>query len=255
MPSQSFIMPLLTLFVMAVFLMPTNASADVYELRTYTTNDGKLDNLNARFREHTIKLFDKHGMQSVGYWVPTNKPQSENTLIYVLRHESRAAAKASWTAFLADPEWTKVAKESQLDGQILAKAPESVFMNAADYSPEFRTNRTGDDVAFELRIYRTHKDKLKNLDARFREHTIGLFEKHGIKSVAYWHPVDEPDSTDTLIYIIRHDSRDAARASWKAFGSDPEWKKVAKASEVAGKILRERPESTYMKATDYSAIK
>ena len=248
-------MTLLTLLVLAVCLMPTNASADVYELRTYTTNDGKLDHLNARFRDHTIKLFDKHGMKSVGYWVPTKKPQSENTLIYVLKHESRAAAKASWAAFLADPEWKKVAKESQVDGQILAKAPESVLMHAADYSPEFKTDKSHGEAAFELRIYRTHKDKLKNLDARFRDHTIGLFEKHGIKSVAYWHPVEEPASEDTLIYIIRHDSGDAARASWKAFGSDPEWKKVAKASEIGGKILRERPESTYMKATDYSAIK
>ena len=248
-------MSLLTLLVPAVCLMPANASADVYELRTYTTNDGKLDHLNARFRDHTIKLFDKHRMKSVGYWVPTKKPQSENTLIYVLKHESRAAAKVSWAAFLADPEWKKVAKESQLDGQILAKAPESVFMNAADYSPVFKTGSADDKGAFELRIYRTHKDRLKNLDARFRDHTIGLFEKHGIKSVAYWHPVEEPDSKDTLIYIIRHDSADAARASWNAFVSDPEWKKVAKASEIDGKILRERPESTYMKATDYSAIK
>jgi hypothetical protein len=235
--------------------MPTNTSADVYELRTYTTNEGKLDHLNARFRDHTIRLFDKHGMTSVGYWVPSDKPQSENTLIYVLKHESRAAAKASWQAFIADPDWKKVAKVSQLDGQILAKAPESVFMNAADYSPEFKADTTGDAAAFELRIYRTLEGRLKNLDARFRDHTISLFAKHGIKSVAYWHPVEEPDSGDTLIYIIRHNSPDAAQASWEAFRADPEWKKVAKASEIDGKILRERPESTYMHATDYSAIK
>ncbi len=93
-------------------LFPTSAQAEVYELRTYTTNEGKLDNLNARFRDHTVALFDKHGMESVAYWVPTDEPQSANTLIYVLRHPSREAASASWKAFIEDPAWAKVAEES-----------------------------------------------------------------------------------------------------------------------------------------------
>ena len=238
-----------------LFLVPARASAEVYELRTYTTNEGKLDNLNARFRDHTVRLFEKHGIESVGYWVPADDPKSKNTLIYVVKHKSRDAAKASWRAFLADPEWKKVARESQRDGRILAKAPESVFMNAADYSPKFSNDRKSGDAVFELRIYRTNKGKLKNLDARFRDHTIRIFNRFGIQSVAYWHPVDEPDSKDTLIYVIRHDSRDAAKKSWKSFGADKEWKRVAKESQEDGRFLRERPESIYMKATDYSAIR
>jgi uncharacterized protein (DUF924 family) len=237
------------------FLVPTNVSADVYELRTYTTNEGKLDNLNARFRDHTVRLFKKHGIESVGYWVPTKEPKSKNTLIYVIKHKSRDAAKASWKAFVSDPAWKKVAKESQIDGRILAKAPESVYMDAADYSPKSSLEKSSGNTVFELRIYRTNEGKLGNLDARFRDHTIRLFKKHGIQSVAYWHPTDEPSSKDTLIYIIRHDSRDAARTSWKAFGADADWRKVAKESQKDGKFLRERPESIYMKTTDYSAIK
>lgn len=228
--------------------------ADVYELRTYTTNEGKLDNLNARFRDHTIRIFKKHGMESIGYWVPTDEPKSKNTLIYVIKHKSREAAKASWAAFLADPEWKKVAEESQRDGKILAKRPDSVFMEATDYSPKFE-EQPKDGAVFELRIYRCNEGKLKNLDARFRDHTIRIFNRHGIKSVAYWHPLDEPDSKDTLIYIIRHDSPEAAKASWKAFSSDEEWRKVAKESQKDGKFLRQRPDSTYMQATDYSPIK
>ncbi len=255
MPSRYFVLCLFTVSILAVFMVPTSVSADVYELRTYTTNEGKLDNLNARFRDHTVRLFDRHGMKSVGYWVPTTQPRSENTLIYALKHRSRDSAKASWKAFRSDPEWQNVARESQLDGKILAKAPESVFMDAADYSPEFKTENPDNAAVFELRIYRTHKAKLKNLDARFRDHTIGLFKEHGIKSVAYWHPVEEPDSKDTLIYIIRHDSRDAAKESWRTFGSDPEWQTVARESQIDGKILRESPESTYMKSTDYSVIR
>lgn len=243
----------LLLFTMVTLMNPANA--DVFELRTYTTNEGRLDNLNARFREHTIKLFDKHGMTPVGYWVPTQAPECTNTLIYVLKHKSREAAKASWKAFLSDPEWKKVARESQVDGRILAKSPESVFLNATDYSPEFSSGEPSGDTVFELRVYRTNENKLKNLDARFRDHTIDLFSKHGMKSVAYWHPADKPDAADTLIYIIRHDSDEAAAASWEAFRNDPEWRKVAKESQIDGKILRESPKSTYMKATDYSAIK
>ena len=142
------------------------AQAEVYELRIYTTNAGKLDNLNARFRNHTVQLFNKHGMESIGYWVPTDGEKSKNTLIYVLKHESRDAAKASWSAFIQDPEWKKVAKESQVDGPILAKAPEAVFMDAADYSPQWKNGDSDSDDVFELRIYQAAEGKLGKLDAR-----------------------------------------------------------------------------------------
>ncbi|MDA1015948.1 MAG: NIPSNAP family protein, partial [Planctomycetota bacterium] len=205
---------------------------DVFELRTYTTNEGKLENLNTRFRDHTVRLFKKHGIESVGYWVPTDEKQSKNTLIYVIRHKSRDAATASWKAFGSDPEWQKVAKESQVDGRILAKKPESVYMEATDYSPTWKNGKADADDVFELRIYKAAAGKLGKLDARFRDHTIRLFDKQGMKSVAYWHPTDEPTSKDTLIYIIKHDSRDAAKKSWSAFLADPEWKKAAKESGV-----------------------
>jgi hypothetical protein len=245
----------------SVLIGPPQATAEVYELRTYTTNEGKLDNLNARFRDHTVELFDKHGMESVGYWVPVKEPLSKNTLIYVIKHESLEAAKASWKAFLADPEWKKAARESQVDGQILAKAPDSVFMTLADYSPKLPTDESDDDAAksdeavFELRVYRTNKGKLPGLDTRFADHTIELFKRHGIESVAYWHPLEEPAADDTLIYIIKHESPEVAKASWKAFSADDQWQKVAKESQQDGRFLRERPESTYMKATDYSDIR
>ena len=147
-----------------------------------------------------------------------------------------------------------MAKESQLDGKILAKRPESVYMDITDYSPEFKTEET-DNAVFELRIYRTNEGKLKNLDARFRDNTIRIFKRHGMQSVMYWHPTDEPDSQDTLIYILKHASAEAAAKSWQGFRADAEWQKVAKESQKDGRFLRERPESIYMNATDYSAIK
>jgi hypothetical protein len=106
----------------------------VFEMRTYTAMPGKLDALNTRFRDHTIRLFKKHGMTNIGYWVPQDEPRHSNTLIYVLSHESREAATKSWAAFRADPEWQKASKESELNGKIVEKV-ESVFMDATDYSP------------------------------------------------------------------------------------------------------------------------
>jgi NIPSNAP len=107
----------------------------VFELRTYTTNEGKLPALEARFRDHTIKAFNKYSMTSIGYWKPQDGPLSQNTLIYILAHPSREAAKANWASFRADPDWQKARAESEAAGPILVKAPESVFLTATDYSP------------------------------------------------------------------------------------------------------------------------
>ena len=105
----------------------------IFELRTYTSPPGKLDALKARFRDHTIKLFEKHGMTNIGYWVPADPPNSENTLIYILAHKDREAAKQSWAAFRGDPDWQKIVKETTKDGPITTKV-ESVFLTPADWS-------------------------------------------------------------------------------------------------------------------------
>jgi hypothetical protein len=107
----------------------------VFEMRTYTANDGKLPALEKRFRDHTIKFFNKYSMTSIGYWKPMDGPAAQTTLVYILAHPSRDAAKANWASFSADKDWQKVRTDSEADGRILAKAPESVFLTAADYSP------------------------------------------------------------------------------------------------------------------------
>jgi NIPSNAP len=106
----------------------------LFEIRTYTTEPGKLEALNARFRDHTTKLFEKHGMTNIGYWTPSEGPRSEDTLIYVLAHDSRAAADKSWQAFRADPDWLKARGESEAAGPIVKKV-ESIFVTPTDYSP------------------------------------------------------------------------------------------------------------------------
>ncbi len=110
------------------------ASTNVFELRTYTAEEGKLPNLLVLFRDHATRLFKKHGMTHIGYWVPQDSPGSGNTLIYIVSHDSRDAAQESWGAFREDPEWRRVAEESQADGRIVANI-ESVFIEATDFSP------------------------------------------------------------------------------------------------------------------------
>lgn len=114
--------------------MGVHAGSDtVFELRTYTAHEGKLQALHERFTHHTLGLFEKHGMRNIGYWVPQDPARSSNTLIYILSHESRAAASRSWQAFGSDPVWHKVEKDSAKNGEIVKKV-ESVFMTATEYS-------------------------------------------------------------------------------------------------------------------------
>jgi len=121
----------------AAITIPTAGAQEhgrVFELRTYTCNEGKLPDLLARFRDHTMKLFEKHGIINIAYWVPQDSPAHENTLIYVIAHPSREAAKKNWDEFRNDPEWQKVQKESEANGKIVSKV-ESVFMDPTDFSP------------------------------------------------------------------------------------------------------------------------
>jgi hypothetical protein len=106
-------------------------------------------------------------------------------------------------------------------------------------------------AVYELRIYHAAQGKLADLEARFRDHTIKIFDRHGIKSVAYWTPLDEPDKSNTLIYILQHPSREAAAANWKSFQDDPEWKSVHEKSEANGKLV-DKIDSTFLALTDFS---
>ena len=105
----------------------------IFELRTYTAPDGKLPELEARFRNHTARLFERHGMTNVGYWIPTDSVLSKNTIIYILAYPSREAARVSWAAFGRDPDWQKVRRESEANGPIVSRVT-SVFMTPTDFS-------------------------------------------------------------------------------------------------------------------------
>jgi hypothetical protein len=116
---------------------PTKASTGVYELRVYHAAPGKLGDLQSRFREHTIKLFDRHGMKSVAYWTPLDEPEKSNTLVYILQHPSREAAVANWKSFQDDPEWKSVHDKSEANGKLVEKV-DSTFLALTNFSPRLR---------------------------------------------------------------------------------------------------------------------
>ena len=109
------------------------AANRVFEFRTYTAAPGKLEALKTRFKDHTITIFKKHDMTSIGYWVPQDAPESTNTLTYILAHPSREDAKKNWAAFNTDPEWVKAKGESEKDGKLVDKVV-SVFADPLEFS-------------------------------------------------------------------------------------------------------------------------
>jgi hypothetical protein len=133
---------------------------------------------------------------------------------------------------------------------LLQSIPAITFLPVALAAAQPKADPASTGV-YELRVYHALPAKLPDLLKRFREHTTKLFERHGIKNVAYWTPTDEPAKSATLIYILAHPSREAATANWKAFQDDPEWKSVRDKSEENGKLV-EKVDSTFMELTDFS---
>jgi len=225
----------------------------VFEMRTYYAAPGKLDDLHARFRNHTMKLFEKHGMTNIGYWVPIEN--TENKLIYVLAYPTREARETSWKEFQADEDWIKAKTESEINGKLVSKV-DQLFLSATDFSPEIKPSVGAGERVFELRTYTTTPGNLPLLHARFRDHTLQLFARHGMTNLFYWQLLpDQPAAENTLVYMLAHASEEAATASFAAFRQDPDWVAAKAESETKGGGSLTVPDgvkSVFLKATDYS---
>lgn len=224
-----------------------------YEMRVYYAAPGKLADLNNRFRTNTCRIFEKHGMTNIGYWEPIDNP--ENKLVYFLAYPSKEARDASWKAFGADPEWKAVAKASEANGRLVTKV-DSWYLETTDYSPAIQPSDKQPRV-FELRTYTATPNNIELLHDRFRNHTLKLFEKHGMTNVAYWRPADKTGpKKDMLVYVLAHPSEAAGKANFDAFRADPTWVKAKAASEKkGGGSLTTTVKSEYMRPMDYSTIK
>jgi len=247
----------LTLTSLAAADMPPAPSTPVYELRIYQPNPGKSAALLTRFREHTLEIFTRLGMKNVAYWTTMDaEPGAENKLVYLLFHESREAAKKSWTLFRDDPEWKRVREASEVDGKLTANV-QSTFLTATDFSAAMTTGAGVAGRVFEFRTYHTLPGRLTALDARFRDHTRRIFTKVGMTNLGYFHPQDaDKGAGDTLIYFLAHASREAAKASWAAFQADPEWIAARDASQADGPILQPKGvTSVFLTPVDFSPLR
>lgn len=221
-----------------------------FELRVYYAATGKFDALITRFNDHTTKLFEKHGMQNIGYWVPTD---NANVLYYILASPTKEAHQRSWEAFRADPQWQKAKADSEVNGK-LVDSVKSVGMYSTDLLPAINDKKSKDDRVFELRTYYCQPGKLPNLITRFRDHTLKIFENVGMQNIVYF-VTDEPSGKQPLlVYLLAHKSQEAAKKSWENFLADPEWIKARDNSEKDGKILV-KLESVYLKPLPFSKLK
>lgn len=198
-----------------------SSSGKIYELRFYVTNPGKLDALHARFRNHTLGLFEKHGMENIAYWnvvegAKNDGDKAANMLVYIIAHKNIEAKEASWKAFGADPEWQKVRAESEKDGKILAETPRAILMTETDFSKfDWPKNGTSQDKAklYELRQYNDGPARVPFTVERFGFGETKLFTDAGMETIKFWKAQDD----SAFIYLLAHKDRDAAKESWSKF--------------------------------------
>lgn len=241
---------------LSVAAEPAVKDTKVYELRTYFAAPGKLPALQDRFKNHTVKLFEKHGFTNIGYWTPIEN--TENKLVYIVAFPSLEAKAKAWKDFIADPDWKKAQAESEKDGKLITKI-DSLVLSATDFSPAIKATASEPAKTFELRTYTTTPGNLVNLHNRFRNHTMALFSKHGMTHFGYWQPLaKQPGSENTLIYLLTHESKEACAKSFAAFRADPIWIEAKAASEKAagGSLTVENGvKSELLVPTEYSPAK
>jgi len=226
----------------------------LYELRIYQTEPGRMGALLSRFTHHTLGLFEKHGMRNEGYWL---SEADSNLLYYVLSYPDMTSRNTAWKAFSDDPVWQNVRSESEKSGKIVASVV-SVYLTKTDFS-DFKWRRgtkkaDKHPMVFELRTYTCYPGRLPALMDRFRQHTTRLFEQHGMKNVVYWTTVEEGDEQSKLVYLLAHDSAEAAKRSFESFVKDPAWIKARDNSEKDGKIVS-RIESVFLNPLSFSKIR
>lgn len=251
----------LAAFVSALLCLPLTAAETgagrLFELRTYHASPGKLDALLARFRDHTCRLFEKHGMSNLGYWVPAT--EAPDSLVYLLSYPDRASRDTAWEKFLADNDWQEAKAASEKEGK-LVETIEQRFLMATDFSPGFPATTAGQvERLYELRTYTTPEGKLPDLLKRFREHTTKFFVRHGMTNGGYFTPAKGQDGAEnTLVYFLAHQDASTAEKSWADFRADPDWVAAKKASEdAAGGSLTvpDGVESLFLKPVDFSPLK
>ena len=214
----------------------------LYERRIYTAVPGKLAALNDRFANHTIGFFNRHGIGVMGFW--TDEIGISNQLTYIVTFDDMGDREKKWSALAADSKWWEVKAETEVDGPLVA-LEENTFMRLMPYSPEPQLN----SKIQELRVYDALPGRLPALHDRFSNHTMDLFEKHGMENIAYW--TEEVGTSNRLVYLLGYESLAYREKSWTSFQADPAWAKARADSEKDGPIVRES-RHRILRLTSYS---
>ena len=214
----------------------------IYESRIYKAVPGKLPAINARFANHTIGFFEEFNIGMVGFW--NDEIGASNQLTYILSFDSMADREQKWAAFGAHKPWQEVRAETEKDGPLVSQVLNS-FMSLTPSSPQPSFKST----LHEKRVYEAMPGKLPDLHNRFSNHTMGLFEKHGIENVAYW--TEDVGTSNRLVYMVGYPDLGAREKGWSGFQSDPAWQKARAASEENGALVRVSKHSI-LRLTDYS---
>ena len=214
----------------------------LFENRVYTAVPGKLPALNDRFANHTIGFFKQYGVGMMGFW--TDDIGVSNQLTYITTFNTMADRETKWAEFGSDTKRQQVFAETEANGPLVALV-ENTFMRLTPYSPSPQLS----SKVQELRVYDTLPGRLPALHDRFANHTMALFERHGIQNIAYW--TEDVGTNNRLVYMLGYESLADREKSWTSFGADPDWKRAREASETSGSIVR-KSRHRIMRLTDYS---
>jgi hypothetical protein len=232
----------------------------LYEWRVLRAAPGKLDALHSQLRNHQIPLLEQHGIFTQGVFVPAGENPEQRVYLLVAA-EGRGPMQDGWRSFREDPKWLEaVAKSEEANAGKLVLQDDYQRLVKTYWSPVFTPTKAAEPRVFELRTY-TCPDHEKQiaLQRRFREHTMKLFEKHGMQNVVYWVPDEEPESQQKLVYLLAHKSQEAAKESFAGFRADPDWLAAKKASEeTAGGSLTVKVNgvlSEFLIPTEYSPLR
>jgi hypothetical protein len=253
----------------------------LYELRVYQPEPGKQGNLLKLIEGDGLAFTKKHGLELIAAWTPADSTDAR--VVTLMRHADRKTCDAAWGAMQADPDWQAAFRKSYVDEQPIVKSVSRIFLSATDFSPSLTVESVGDRI-FELRTYVTTPKNLSALHHRFRDHTLTLFQRHGMTNVIYWKMADGesvsatdvlqavspvgkstadiepklPAAGNTLIYFLAHASESAAQESFEKFRQDPNWtiarlqsEQSAGGSLTAGNGVK----SWFLKPTSFSPLK
>jgi heme-degrading monooxygenase HmoA len=240
---------ILTMLVSLSVLGQQGIKSAYFEMRTYTTNEGKRPDLIKRFQDHTLRLFEKNGIENVAYFIPAD--EADQSLTFILGYPSEASRDELWNKFANDPEWKAAHKASEANGPLVQKVDQVFMVWAPGLNNSPKPSASG---IFQLRTYYCLPGRIENIQARFRNHTQALFAKQGLKNYPYWLTVEKDGSQPKLVYLIGHTDKPTFEASFQQFVKDPEWLKARDASEESGKIV-EKVDAKFLKSLPFSPMK